>query len=115
MTARILTPTSLFVGASFFDFGVRVNDLDGAPIDITGYDFDYTWTRVGDSSPVLSLDQSDSEVTVGAGTGLNQVTIELTGTQTTLAPGTYCVAYTVDDTAGNVWKSKRLITLVRHC
>jgi len=111
MSCATLIPQCLFIGASFFDFGIRVFGVDGLPVDITGYDFDYTWTRLGDGVVAIALDESDSEVTVGAGVDSNQVTIALTGADTTLTKGTYCAKYVVDDGAGNTWIATRIITL----
>jgi len=112
---RVLSPVCLYAGASFFDFGIRIIDEDGLPIDITGYEATYTWTRLGDSAPVIDLDQTDSELVVGAGDDDNQLTISLLGTDTSVATGTYCARYMVDDTAGNVWIATRIITVREGC
>ena len=115
MSCQTLVPVCLFRGASMYDFGPRIVDTDGLPVDITAYDFTYTWTRVGDTVAAISWTEADAEVTMGAGTDANQVNVVLAGTDTDIAPGTYCVAYTIDDGAGNVWKAKRLVTIKEMC
>lgn len=112
MSCLELSETCLYAGSSFFDYGLRIVDLAGVPIDITGFDFDYCWLRVGDTVAAISLDETDTtEVTVGAGVDDNQVTIALTGADTAVTPGTYYAWYTVNDTAGNVWVARRKITV----
>jgi hypothetical protein len=52
---------------------------------------------------------------MGAGVDDNQMTIALAGSDTEIAVGSYCVAYTVDDGAGNVWIAARHITVKKAC
>jgi len=112
---RVLPPVCIYRGASLFDFGVRIIDVDGDPVDISAFDATYTWTREGQKTPTINWDQDDTEITMGAGVDDNQMTIALAGSDTEIAVGSYCVAYTVDDGAGNVWIAARHITVKKAC